>query len=198
MQTKWLSLCRECFPRGLQRCCSQTCPSDRYPSLLARQFDLKKAGFQCRWALTAFQLALHKFPPAAVCHVQWHSEAAPKYIWGPGSVAWSRWGKQVHSGEPGWHLDREEELFGHCAMDFLLAVWWERRVRGHRRVFLPGESSYSSTLKGNLGPGTIFPHSPSRYKVGGCLIFRPYPVHSPVCPVLPTVVGTGCARSPHW
>lgn len=68
---------------------------------------------------------------------------------------------------------------------------------GTEEFFLPGESSYSSTLKGNLGPGTIFPHSPSRYKVGGCLIFRPYPVHSPVCPVLPTVVGTGCARSPH-
>lgn len=31
-----------------------------------------------------------------------------------------------------------------------------KEVRGHRRVFLPGESSYSSTLKGNLGPGTIF------------------------------------------
>lgn len=52
--------------------------------------------------------------------------------------------------------------------------------------FFPGESSYSLTLKGNLCPGTSFAHSPSRSKVGGCLICRPYAVHSAVCPVLPT------------
>lgn len=72
----------------------------------------------------------------------------------------------MHSGEPGRRLGREEELFGHCAMDFLLAVWWERSQRAQKSFFCLEKAATARPSKETWVLVQFFSHSLSSYKVG--------------------------------